>query len=103
MDVALDPPYTELVTYLAFHPELDAPVRNTLRHVDNAFLASRIEARTLVSAALRDTVVPPSTVFAAFNAITAPKEIVVLPYSNHFQLPSSHLEQQLADFAAAFG
>ena len=103
MDVALDPPYTELVTYLAFHPELDVPARNTLRHVDNALLASRIEARTVVSAALRDTVVPPSTVFAAFNAVTAPKEIVVLPYSNHVQLPSSHLERQLADFAAAFG
>jgi len=27
----------------------------------------------------------------------------VLPYSNHVQLPSSHLERQLADFAAAFG
>ena len=102
MDVALDPPYTELVTYLAMHPELDEQARLTLRHVDNALLASRIKARTLVSAALRDTCVPPSTVFAAFNAITAPKEIVVLPYSNHVQLPASHVERQLADFGAAF-
>ena len=55
MDVAFDPPYTELVTYLAMHPELDERARLTLRHVDNALLASRIEAPTLISVALRDT------------------------------------------------
>jgi cephalosporin-C deacetylase len=102
MDVAFDPPYTELVTYLAMHPELDEPARLTLRHVDNALLASRIRARTLVSVALRDTITPPSTVFAAYNAITAPKEIVVLPYADHSQVPTSHAERQLAAFATDF-
>ena len=85
------------------HPELDEPARLSLRHVDNALLASRIQARTLVSAALRDTITPPSTVFAAYNALTAPKEIVVLPYADHSQVPTSHTERQLAEFAAAFG
>jgi cephalosporin-C deacetylase len=103
MDVAFDPPYTELVTYLAIHPELDEAARLTLRHVDNALLASRIQAPTLVSAALRDTITPPSTVFAAYNAVTAPKEIVVLPYADHSQVPPSHAERQLTDFARAFG
>lgn len=101
MDVAVDPPYLELVTYLALHPELDDAVRHTLRHVDNALLATRIRARTLVSVGLRDTITPPSTVFAAYNAITAPKEIAVFPYSGH-QLPTRHAQRQLADFAAAF-
>jgi cephalosporin-C deacetylase len=40
-------------------------------------------------------------VFAAYNAITAPKEIAVFPYSGH-QLPTRHAQRQLADFAAAF-
>jgi cephalosporin-C deacetylase len=102
MDVAFDPPYTELVTYLAMHPELDETARMTLSHVDNALLASRIRARTLISVALRDTITPPSTVFAAYNAITAPKEIVVLPYADHSQVPSSHAERQLAAFATDF-
>jgi cephalosporin-C deacetylase len=102
MDVAFDPPYTELVTYLAMHPELDEPARLTLRHVDNALLASRIQARTLVSVALRDRITPPSTVFAAYNVVTAPKEIVVLPYADHSQVPTSHTERQLTEFAAAF-
>lgn len=103
MDVAFDPPYTELVRYLAMHPELEERARLTLRYVDNALLATRIQARTLVSVALRDTIVPPSTVFAAFNAITASKEIVVLPYADHSQVPTSHAERQLLDFVAEFG
>jgi cephalosporin-C deacetylase len=103
MDVAFDPPYTELVTYLAMHPELDEQARATLHHVDNALLATRIEARTLISVALRDTITPPSTVFAAYNAIEAPKEIVVLPYADHSQVPASHAERQLSEFAAELG
>jgi cephalosporin-C deacetylase len=102
MDVAFDPPYTELVTYLAMHPELDERARLTLRHVDNALLASRIEAPTLISVALRDTITPPSTVFAAYNAVRGPKEIVVLPYADHSQVPTSHAERQLLDFATEF-
>ncbi|HEX7526284.1 MAG TPA: acetylxylan esterase [Gaiellaceae bacterium] len=102
MEIAVDPPYLELVTYLALHPELEDAVRHTLRHVDNALLATRIRARTLVSVGLRDTITPPSTVFAAYNAITAPKEIAVFPYSGH-QPPTRHAERQLADFAATLG
>jgi len=74
----------------------------TLRHVDNALLASRIEAKTLMCVGLRDTVCPPSTVFAAYNAIGSPKEIDVLPYSGH-EVPSAYAERQLADFVQTFG
>ena len=102
MDVAVDPPYTELVAYLALHPELETAARRTLSYVDNALLASRIAAKTLVAVGLRDTITPPSTVFAAYNAISAPKEIVVLPYSGH-EPPTSHVERQLADFARELG
>jgi cephalosporin-C deacetylase len=102
LDVASDPPYTELVEYLALHPELDHAARLTLRHVDNALLASRIEAKTLMCVGLRDTVCPPSTVFAAYNAIGSPKEIDVLPYSGH-EVPSAYAERQLADFVQTFG
>ncbi len=69
MEIALEPPYTELVTYLGLHPELETAARRTLAYVDNALLASRITARTVVSVGLRDTITPPSTVFAAYNAI----------------------------------
>jgi cephalosporin-C deacetylase len=99
LDVAIDYPYLELVSYLALHPELENAARDTLRHVDNALLTTRIRAHTLVAVGLRDTVTPPSTVFAAYNAIQSSKEIAVYPYSGH-ELPTSHVERQLADVAA---
>jgi cephalosporin-C deacetylase len=102
LEITPDRPYTEVVDYLALHPELDDAARHTLRHVDNALLAARIQAPTLVSVGLMDTICPPSTVFAAYNAITAPKDIAVRPYSGH-DVPSAHAERQLADFARAFG
>jgi cephalosporin-C deacetylase len=99
MDIAIDYPYLELVSYLALHPELEAAARDTLRHIDNALLATRVRAHTLVGVGLRDTVTPPSTVFAAYNAIPGSKEIAVYPYSGHM-LPTSHVQRQLADVAA---
>lgn len=96
--IAVDYPYLELVSYLALHPELDDAARNTLRHVDNALLATRVRAHTLVGVGLRDTVTPPSTVFAAYNAIRGSKELAVYPYSGH-DLPTSHAQRQLADVA----
>jgi len=101
MDITPDAPYTELVKYLSVHPELEEQARVTLRHVDNALLATRIRAQTLVSVGLRDTICPPSTVYAAFNAIAAPKEIAVLPFSGH-ETNTAHVERQLAAFTAAF-
>jgi cephalosporin-C deacetylase len=102
MEVAIDHPYLELVTFLAVHAELEGAVRRTVRYVDNALLATRIRARTLVSVGLRDTITPPSTVFAAYNAIGAPKELAVFPFAGHTP-PASHDQRQLAAFAAAFG
>jgi cephalosporin-C deacetylase len=102
MEMAIDPPYTELVTYLGLHPTLEPAVRRTLSYVDNAVLASRITARTRVTVGLRDTITPPSTVFAAYNAVESQKEIVVLPYAGH-ELPTSHVENQAADFARELG
>lgn len=102
VEMALDPPYTELVTYLGVHPELEPAVWRTLHYFDNAVLARNITARTAIAVGLRDTVTPPSTVFAAFNAIAAPKEIAVYPYSDH-QLPTAHVERQLADVAERLG
>jgi cephalosporin-C deacetylase len=102
MEVASDNPYLELVEFLAVQPELEAAVRATVRHVDNALLTTRIRARTLVSVGLRDTITPPSTVFAAYNAIGAPKEIAVFPYAGH-DTPAGHEQRQLAEFGAALG
>jgi cephalosporin-C deacetylase len=96
--LAPDRPYTELVDYLAEHHDQVATVLRTLSYVDNAVLAGRIRARTTVSVGLMDTICPPSTVFAAYNAIEAPKDVAVYPYSDH-RLPGHHVERQLEEFA----
>jgi cephalosporin-C deacetylase len=91
-------PYTELVDYLAQHHDQVATVLRTVSYVDNAVLAPRITARSSVSVGLMDEICPPSTVFAAYNAIGAPKDIAVYPYSGH-RLPGHHIERQLEEFA----
>jgi cephalosporin-C deacetylase len=102
VETAIDPPYTELVTYLGIHRELEPTVWRTLGYFDNAVLASRIKARAVIGVGLRDTITPPSTVFAAYNAIEAEKEIAVFPYSGH-ALPTTHVEWQLADVSRRAG
>ena len=91
-------PYAELVDYLAQHHEHLATALRTLSYVDNAVLATRITARCSVSVGLMDAICPPSSVFAGYNAIEAPKEIAVYPYSGH-DVPGHHIEHQLEEFA----
>jgi cephalosporin-C deacetylase len=88
-------PYNEIPEFLAENIDLVEPVLDTLRYVDCALLARRITATTLVSVGLMDDICPPSTVFAAYNEITADKDIVVYPYSGH-SYPLAHVERQLA-------
>jgi len=99
--IAAEPPYTELVEFLSQHQEHVARVLDTLRYVDNAVLAPRIRASTTVSVGLMDACCPPSTVFAAYNAITAPKRIIEYHYCEH-DLPGHHVERELAEFAETF-
>ncbi|HEY1824095.1 MAG TPA: alpha/beta fold hydrolase [Trebonia sp.] len=87
-------PYPEIPEFLAENTDLIEPTLNTLRYIDCALLARRITATTLMSAGLMDDICPPSTVFAAYNAINADKEIAVFPYSGH-SWPSTHAETQL--------
>jgi cephalosporin-C deacetylase len=62
--------------------------------VDCALLARRITAECLLSVGLMDTICPPSTVFAAYNEISAGKDIAVHPFTGH-TVPTAHVERQL--------
>jgi cephalosporin-C deacetylase len=92
--LAPDKPYTEVPEFLAQNTELVPAVLDTLRYVDCALLARRITAHCLLSTGLMDTVCPPSTVFAAYNEISAAKDISVHPFTGH-SVPASHVERQL--------
>ena len=58
-----------------------------LGYIDVQHLAGRIQAQVLMGVGLMDQVCPPSTQFAAYNKITAPKEMVIYPDFEHEPLP----------------
>ena len=85
MDMAKDA-YAELKDWFRhFDPThaREEEIFTRLGYIDVQHLVSRIKAETLFSMGLMDTICPPSTQFAAFNKITAPKELVIYPDFGH--------------------
>ncbi|WP_442927716.1 acetylxylan esterase [Microbacterium sp. MMO-20] len=81
---SLHDPFTEIARYLAVHRDEAEAVRRTLSYVDGAVLARRVTAPALVSVALMDEIVLPSTVFAAFHALgSADKTLEVYEFNGH--------------------
>lgn len=77
-------PYAEITAYLAGHRDAVERTFEVLSYFDGVHFAARASAPALFSAALMDTVCPPSTVFAAYNRWAHPRrEIEVYPYNGH--------------------
>jgi cephalosporin-C deacetylase len=76
-------PYAEVVRYLSVHRDHEETVFKTLDYFDGVNLAARSTARALYSTALLDMTCPPSTVFAAYNHVNAPKEMRVYRFNEH--------------------
>jgi cephalosporin-C deacetylase len=58
-----------------------------LGYIDCQHLAPRIRGDVLMGTGLMDTICPPSTQFAAYNKITAPKDMVLYPDFGHEGIP----------------
>jgi cephalosporin-C deacetylase len=89
MDLA-ENAYAELREYFrSFDPlhERHQQVFTRLGYIDVQFLAHRIRAKTLMGTGLMDRVCPPSSQFAAFNRITADKDVAIFPDFGHERLP----------------
>lgn len=100
MDLARDA-YDELKTWFRhFDPrhEREDEVFTRLGYIDCQHLAPRIRARTLMAVGLMDAICPPSTQFAAYNRITAPKDTVIYPDFGHEGLPG--LPDRIREFMA---
>ena len=76
-------PYNEISRFLNTHRDRSEQVFKTLAYFDGVNLAARAKAATLFSVALMDTVCPPSTVYAAYNYWSGPKDIRIYTYNNH--------------------
>lgn len=89
MDLAKDA-YEELKSYFRhFDPQhkRENEIFTKLGYIDLQNLAKRIKGEVKMAVGLMDTVCPPSSQFAAFNKITAPKETVIYPDFGHEGLP----------------
>lgn len=89
MDLAKDA-YAELRTFFRhFDPQhkREEEIFTRLGYIDIQHLANRIQGEALWAVGLMDTVCPPSTQFAAYNKITAPKRLEVYPDYGHEGLP----------------
>jgi cephalosporin-C deacetylase len=64
-----------------------AEIFTQLGYVDVQHLAPRIQGEVMMAVGLMDTICPPSTQFAAYNKIAAPKSLVVYPDYGHEDLP----------------
>lgn len=84
--------YTELRwffrTYDPQH-EHEQDVFTRLGYIDVHHLAPRIRAQVLMFIGLMDGVCPPSTQFAVYNAISAPKQLELYPDFGHEDLPGA--------------
>lgn len=76
-------PYAEIANYLKVHRGRVAQVFATLAYFDGVNFAARVRAASLFSVGLMDMVCPPSTIFAAYNRITAEKDIRIYDYNEH--------------------
>lgn len=82
--------YKELRDYFRnFDPrhEKEAATFERLGYIDIQHLAPRIKGKIKMGIGLMDNICPPSTQFAAFNKITAEKDLVIYPDFGHEGLP----------------
>ena len=81
--VATRDPYLEIARYLAVHRAAEAQVFATLNNFDGVHFASLATAPALFSVGIMDTICPPSTVYAAFNAYAGAKSMERYTFNDH--------------------
>lgn len=91
MDQAKDAYYELSYFFRMFDPrhEREEEIFTKLGYIDCQHLAPRIRAQVLMFTGLMDTICPPSTQFAAYNKITAKKDVILYPDFTHEALPGS--------------
>lgn len=86
-------PYREMYTYFRQRDPLhknEEAFWNRLGYIDVQHLAPRIKANSLFFTGLMDKVCPPSTQFAAYNKITALKDLKIYPDFLHETYPQQN-------------
>lgn len=90
MDLSVDA-YSELREYFRHmdpQHKCESEIFTRLGYIDNKNIAHRIRAEVKMFTGLMDTICPPSTQFAAYNRITAPKSVEIYPDFAHEGYPN---------------
>lgn len=105
IDITDASPYGEIVAYLSVHRGVEEAARNTLSYVDVVNFTRRAHAPAHFGVGLRDTVCPPSGVFAAYNLYGSghkdmdgalpERAIHVYPFNHHEGGDAVHTRRQL--------
>lgn len=74
---------TEAADFVSRFPDQLEQVLETLSYYDAMNLAHRIRLPIFVSCGLKDLVTMPETIYAAYNRITAPKQMHAHPFIGH--------------------
>jgi cephalosporin-C deacetylase len=85
-------PYDEITTWFKKRDPRhlrEQEVFTSLGYIDLQHLAPRIQAEVTLYVGLEDQTCPPSTQYAAYNKITAPKETRLYPDFGHDDLPGA--------------
>ena len=93
MDLDVDA-YKELREYFRLYDPLHEHEDETfglLGYIDIHNITHRVKSKVRMFTGLMDTVCPPSTQFAAYNAITSEKDYVIYPDYGHEGMPH-HME-----------
>lgn len=81
--------YAEIRDYFRWRDPLhqrETEFFTRLGYIDVQYLCPRIRADVYMAVGLRDQICPPSTQFAAYNKITAPKRLEIYPDFGHEEL-----------------
>jgi len=84
--------YSELREYFRLYDPLHEKEKETfslLGYIDIHNMTHRVKARVRMFTGLMDTICPPSTQFAAYNAIPSEKDYVIYPDYGHEKLHKS--------------
>jgi cephalosporin-C deacetylase len=88
-------PYNEITQFCKTHRDEVETVFHTLSYFDGVNFAARATAPALFSVGLMDTICPPSTVFAAYNAYGGHKMMQIYEYNHHEGGGTYHTIEQL--------
>lgn len=75
--------FGQIAGYLRRYPERTDQVLKTLSYFDLINLTERIQCPVFASVGLKDNICPAKMFFAAYNRITAPKQINIQPFMGH--------------------